>query len=97
MQRENITESISKFVPESEVTLIIRENKWQDRFDEKFNALGYDNFDTCSCGFMEECTCISGRDKLKYFIQLEIDLAIKEERARVQEAMNEFNEKWNNL
>lgn len=40
----------------------------EESFDTLFNSLGYDHVDTCTCGFMEECKCISGRDKLKSFI-----------------------------
>ena len=38
-------------------------------FDEKFNSLGYDHIDTCTCGFLEECKCESGRSKLKSHIR----------------------------
>lgn len=40
----------------------------EESFDTLFNSLGYDHVDTCTCGFMEDCKCISGRDKLKSFI-----------------------------
>lgn len=40
----------------------------EERFDTLFNSLGYDHVDTCTCGFMEACKCVSGRDKIKSFI-----------------------------
>lgn len=36
-------------------------------FDNLFNSLGYDNWDSCKCGFLETCSCISGREQLTTF------------------------------
>lgn len=42
------------------------------------NSLGYDHVNTCTCGFLEECKCVSGRDRMQSFLQSEIDLAISD-------------------
>lgn len=55
---------------------MIKEEERNKRFDGLFNSLGYD--------------CITGRDKIKRFIQSEIDLAIAD---REKELVNKINKK----
>lgn len=49
----------------------------EERFDTLFNSLGYDHVDTCTCGFMEACKCVSGRDKIKSFIATILEMERK--------------------
>ena len=47
-----------------------QQKTWQERFDNLFNAIGYDHIDTCTCPPFsdKECYCISGRQQLKFLI-----------------------------
>jgi hypothetical protein len=63
-----------------------RENKWQDRFDERFNVTKYYE------GTMKISNHNMVLGKIKSFIQSEIDLAVAEERAEVVKQWKKANE-----
>ncbi len=54
-----------------------------ERFDVLFNSLGYDNIDTCTCEFLQKCQCISGRDRMKIFLQSEVEKAVEEKQEEI--------------
>ena len=60
-----------------------RENKWQDRFDEKFSHEDHESFLCANYDKKNifECDCVL--KDIKSFIQSEIDTAIAEERERL--------------
>lgn len=69
-----------------------QQKTWQERFDNLFNAIGYDHIDTCTCPPFsdKECYCISGRQQLKFLISQ----ILEEERDRIVNGIIEIQEKY---